>query len=153
MNEIIIKNIITEELFGNRLCESIDQKNKVDSFYNFLILEGILKGEPISVPELRKILREKIVDFEFIKLDNTRRPAKGTTKMTIVPKDKHPKGIRPSSNKVATFYDLNKKDWRCVSVRSKEIVLTKETPDKAEVIIRDKKDETPNEVVLKKKPE
>lgn len=139
MTEELIKNILSEELFGYRVCESIEDTRIVNFFYDNLLLEKLLYGEPITVPELRKLLRKKIVNFEFIKLDGEVRPAKGTTMMKYIPPKDHPKGIRPSSPKVATFYDLDKDAWRSVSRRSKEIVLKKdEETDKPIVVVRDK---------------
>jgi hypothetical protein len=59
--------------------------------------------------------------------------------MRYIPGSQHPKGIRPSSKKVATFYDLQKHDWRSVSQRSKEIVLKKdEETGKPIVMVKDK---------------
>jgi hypothetical protein len=139
MTEFFIKNILTEELFGNRLCESLEDQQMVDFFYRELLLEKFLYGEPITVPELRKLLRQKIINFEFIKLDGEVRPAEGTTMMKYIPKKDHPKGIRPSSPKVATFFDLDKMAWRSVSQRSKEIVLKKdEEKGRPIVVVRDK---------------
>ena len=142
MKEITIKNILSEELFGNRICESIEDQEIVDFFYKEFLLEKFLWGEPISVPELRKLLRKKIVNFEFIKLDGHIRPAKGTTMMKYIPPEDHPKGIRPSSDAVATFFDLDKDAWRSVSKKSKEIVLKKdEETEKPIVVVRDKGEE------------
>jgi len=134
----IIRNILTQELFGYRLCESAEDIKIVHYFYDNLLLEKLLQGEPISVPELRKLLRQKIVNFEFIKLDGEVRPAKGTTMMKYIPPKDHPKGIRPSSPKVATFFDLDKDAWRSVSKRSKEIVLKKdEKTGKPIIVVKD----------------
>jgi len=139
MNEQLIKNILAEELFGKLLCESIDQLFKVNYYYKELLLESILFGEPMTVPELRKLLRQKILNFEFIKLSGEIRKARGTTNMKYIPQSKHPKGVRPASPKVATFFDLIKKDWRSVSQRSKEIVLKKdEATQKPVVVVLDK---------------
>ena len=139
MTEFLIKNILTEELFGNRICESLDDQEIVNYLYEALLLDRLLYGEPITVPELRALLRQKILNFEFIKLDGEIRPARGTTMMKYVPQSQHPKGIRPSSPKVATFYDLEKKDWRSVSQKSKEIVLKKdEETGKPVVMVKDK---------------
>ena len=139
MTKQLIKNTLAEVLFGYRVCESIQDIRIVNFFYDNLLLEKLLYGEPISVPELRKLLRKKIVNFEFIKLDGEVRPAQGTTMMKYIPPKDHPKGIRPSSPKVATFFDLDKDAWRSVSKRSKEIVLKKdEETDKPIVVVRDK---------------
>ena len=134
-----LKTILTEELFGCKVCESTNDAQIVNYFYNRFLLEKLLYGEPVSVPELRKLLRKKIVNFEFIKLDGNVRPAQGTTMMKYIPPSDHPKGIRPSSDKVATFFDLDKDAWRSVSRRSKELVLKKdEKTDKPIIVVKDK---------------
>jgi hypothetical protein len=134
-----IKNILTEELLGYQTCQTLEDKQLIDYLYEELLLEKLLSGESISIPELRKLLRKKVVNFEFIKLDGTVRPSVGTTLMRYIPPPDHPKGIRPSSPKVATFYDLDKDAWRSVSRRSKEIVLKKdEETDKPIVVVSDK---------------
>ena len=135
MTQFIIKNILAEELFGSRICESLEQKEIVNFFYKEFLCEKFLYGEPITVPELRKILRKKILNFEFIKLDGEVRPARGTTMMKYIPSEDHPKGIRPSSPKVATFYDLDKMAWRSVSQRSKEIVLKKDEEHNRPIVV------------------
>jgi len=138
MTELLIKNIISEILFENRICESEENHFVVNYLYDTLLLERLLIGEPLTVPELRNLLRKKIVNFEFIKLNNEIRPAIGTLMMRYVPQRQHPKGIRPSSPKVATFYDLQKHDWRSVSQDSKEIVLKRGETGKPVVMVKDK---------------
>ena len=142
MTELFIKNILTEILFDNKICESFEDQSIVNYLYEELLLDRLLYGEPITVPELRKILHDKIVHFEFIKLDGEVRDVpRGTTMMKYVPHSQQPKGIRPSSKKVATFYDLQKHDWRSVSQKSKEIVLKKdEQTGKPIVMVKDKPD-------------
>jgi hypothetical protein len=138
-SEIVIKNVISEILFDNRICESLENNQIVEYVYNCLYESRLLYGEPVTIEELRKLLHDKIVNFEFIKLDGEIRPAKGTTMMKYIPTSDHPKGIRPSSPKVATFYDLQKMDWRSVSQRSKEIVLKKdEQTGKPVIMVKDK---------------
>lgn len=149
MTEFLIKRILAEELFDNHLCESLEDQQIVEFFYQELLLEKFLYGEPITVPELRKLLRQKIINFEFIKLDGEVRPAQGTTMMKYIPKKDHPKGIRPSSPKVATFFDLDKMAWRSVSQRSKEIVLKKDEEKGRPVVVVQDKDKEAKKV---KKP-
>ena len=155
MSILLIKNIITEELFGSRICESIDQTQLVDFIFSEItfpefIFEKLLIGEPITVPELRDLLHNKIVNFEFIKLDGDIRPAKGTTMMKYIPKENHPSGMNPASEKVAAFWDMKKNAWRSVSQRSKEIVLQKDRETgKPKVVISDKK---PKEEPVEKEP-
>jgi hypothetical protein len=151
----LIKNIITEELFGSRICESLDQTQLVEFVYSEItfpefIFEKLLIGEPITVPELRDILHKNIINFEFIKLDGDIRPAKGTTMMKYIPKEDQPSGMNPSSEKVAAFWDMDKDAWRSVSQRSKEIVLQKDRETgKPKVVVSDKK---PKEEPVEKEP-
>jgi hypothetical protein len=142
VNRNLLKNILTEELLGTRSCESIEDYEIIEYMFEALMLEKFLFGEPISVPELRKLLRKRIVNFEFIKLDGHVRPARGTTNLKYIPAEDHPKGIRPASDNVATFFDLDKDAWRSVSKKSKEIVLKKdEEKDRPIVVVRDKDSE------------
>ncbi len=57
--------------------------------------------------------------------------------MKYIPPKDHPKGTGKSSEKVATFYDLDKDAWRSVSKRSREVVLKKDK-GKPTVVVRDK---------------
>jgi hypothetical protein len=140
MNENKIKNILSETLFGTRFCETLEEQELVDYFYDEFLLEKLLIGEPVTIDELRDILNKKVVNFEFIKLDGDVRPARGTTKMDYIPPKDHPTGLNPSSDKVATFYDLTKGAWRSVSNRSKEAVLVQdEETGKLKVQVSDKK--------------
>ncbi len=157
VSEFLIKKVLTEELYGNSICEDTNQHNIVNFFYERLLLEKLLVGQPVTVPELRKVLRNKILNFEFIKLDGEVRPARGTTMMKYIPSEDHPKGIRPSSPKVATFFDIDKKAWRSVSQRSKEIVLKYGFGEKKKpvFVVRDKeapKEEEPKREIPKEEP-
>lgn len=153
MTEFFLKTILAQELFDNRLCESLEDQKIVDLFYQELLLEKFLYGEPITIPELRKLLRQKILNFEFIKLDGEVRPAEGTTMMKYIPKKDHPKGIRPSSPKVATFFDLDKIAWRSVSQRSKEIVLKKDEEKGRPIVVVKDIDKEVTKVPKGEKPE
>ena len=155
MTERLIKSLITEELFGRRICESMEDTKLVDFLHSQMvfpqiILEKLLIGEPVTVPELRSILRNKIINFEFIKLDGDVRPAKGTTMFKYIPKENRPSGANPASEKVAAFWDMDKSAWRSVSQRSKEIVLQKDKETgKPKVVVSDKK---PKEEPVKPEP-
>lgn len=70
---------------------------------------------PATVDELRARLREGAVKFAFRKKDGTLRLAYGTLDMSKVPDEKHPKG-GTASPKVMPFFDLDKFEWRSVSV-------------------------------------
>jgi hypothetical protein len=109
------------------------------------LYEKLLVGEPVTIEELRDVLNNKVLNFEFIKLDGEVRPAKGTTMMKYIPKEEHPTGDHPSSDKVAAFYDLSKDAWRSVSNRSSEIVLIQGEDGKIKVQISDKVAKEPKE--------
>jgi len=151
MTKQFIKHILSEILFGNRLSESIIQYNDINFLYDKLMLEKLLIGEPVSLPELRDILNKKILNFEFVKIDGEVRPARGTTMMKYIPKDDQPSGMHPSSDKVAAFFDLDKQAWRSVSNKSREIILDKdEVTGKPKVVVSDKKpkeEPKPGEIV------
>jgi len=78
---------------------------------------------PIQPEELRRELNKRVVHFAFKKLDGTLRTANGTTNLASVPHDKHPKGARPASQKVVTFFDLDKREWRSISATQEIFVL------------------------------
>jgi len=129
-------------------AESIEEPHTMSLY------EKLLVGEPVTVEELRNILNQKVLNFEFIKLDGEVRPAKGTTMMKYVPEDQRPSGDNPSSDKVATFYDLSKNAWRSVSNKSSEIVLVQDKDTgKLKVQISDKKPkEEPGKPEISKVP-
>jgi len=137
--EFTIKNIISKIIFGSMICESLEDRLFVNYIFNVLNEGQYLDGEPISIEELRNLLRKQIINFKFIKLNGEIRPARGTTNLKFIPQRDHPKGVRSPSSKVATFYDLSKDAWRSVSNRSKEIALQidSKTHEK-KVIISDK---------------
>jgi hypothetical protein len=64
---------------------------------------------------LKNLLKEGVVEFSFIKKDGSRRDAIGTTNLSSIPAESHPQGVRESSDKVVTFFDLEKREWRSVS--------------------------------------
>jgi hypothetical protein len=70
---------------------------------------------PTTPETLKSKLREGAVQFAFRKLDGSLRTAIGTTNLSSIPAESHPQGVRESSNKVVTFFDLEKREWRSVS--------------------------------------
>jgi hypothetical protein len=70
---------------------------------------------PTKPETLRRRLTEGAVQFAFKKLDGSLRTAFGTTNLSSIPAESHPQGVRESSNKVVTFFDLEKREWRSVS--------------------------------------
>ena len=76
---------------------------------------------PINPDELRQRLNRGTVTFAFKKLDGNLRTAVGTTSIETIPVDHHPKG-GTSSDKVVVYFDLQKGEWRSVSV-TREIFI------------------------------
>jgi hypothetical protein len=68
---------------------------------------------------LKSRLREGIVQFAFEKLDGSLRTAVGTTNLSNIPTESHPQGMREASEKVVTFFDIEKREWRSVSILRK----------------------------------
>jgi hypothetical protein len=77
--------------------------------------------KPINPQELRSRLNQGNVQFAFKKLDGTLRTAIGTTLLEQVPLDNRPKG-GSSSPRVVTFFDLQKGQWRSVSVNQEMFI-------------------------------
>lgn len=78
--------------------------------------------EKIDAGKLRSLLTEGKVEFAFKKVGGTLRTATGTTKLSSIPSDNHPIGMRPSPESVITFFDIQKQEWRRVSVESEMFV-------------------------------
>ncbi|MEG1008887.1 MAG: SH3 beta-barrel fold-containing protein [Clostridia bacterium] len=137
-----IKNIISSEIIN--INESYNNSFLlIEDIYRCLLNENVFGGDPLTPVELRALLRKKIVDFEFVKLDGEDRLATGTLRMDLIPKKDHPKGIKPSDpSKTITYYDLDKKAWRSVSTKSKEISLVQygDDEERSEVKIIDDTD-------------
>jgi hypothetical protein len=70
----------------------------------------------ISADELRANLRAGVLEFAFTKKDGTLRLAKGTTQLDQIPSASHPTGARASSANQVPFFDLEKQEWRSVSI-------------------------------------
>ena len=72
-----------------------------------------------SVEHLKEQLGLGPVSFGFVKkAKDGFRKALGTTCLSMIPADKHPKGIRKASAKSVPFYDLTIQNWRSVSAES-----------------------------------
>ena len=72
--------------------------------------------EPISPETLRTRLRDGVVQFAFKKVDGTLRTAVGTTQLSAIPIESHPKGTGNPSDKSVRFFDIEKREWRSVSI-------------------------------------
>jgi hypothetical protein len=70
------------------------------------------KGSKLD--ELKKKLREGVVEVTFTKKDGTERVMKCTLKESLIPEKHRPKGDNPreSSGTVIPCYDVEKEGWR-----------------------------------------
>ena len=71
--------------------------------------------KPVNAIELKRKLRSGVVQFAFKKLDGTLRTAVGTTDLTTIPIESHPKGTGITSDKSVRFFDIEKREWRSVN--------------------------------------
>jgi hypothetical protein len=72
--------------------------------------------QQVTPNELRERLRVGATQFAFKKVDGTLRTAVGTTNLSTIPTEHHPKGTgHPSENSVR-FFDIEKREWRSVSI-------------------------------------
>ena len=75
--------------------------------------------KPTTASELRNVLAESVKRFKFVKLNGEVREVLATRDVTLIPKDVHtPKWIDDVSEKSVVFWDLDKRDFRSVSVKS-----------------------------------
>ena len=84
--------------------------------YNSYIMATSLSQ--ITPENLRTRLHAGIVKFFFVKLDGSLRECMATTKLTHIPADQHPQGVRESSDAVVVFWDLLVGRWRSANIRS-----------------------------------
>lgn len=73
----------------------------------------------VSADTLRQRLRNGVVRFYFQKKDGSLREAIGTSKIEAILEAHHPQGVRQSPPSVVPFFDVEKQQWRCVSINSK----------------------------------
>ena len=65
-----------------------------------------------SVEDLKQMLHEGIVNFEFVKKDGSVRSAKGTLLAEYLPAPKEGGASRKHSENVVVYFDLEKKAFR-----------------------------------------
>jgi hypothetical protein len=70
---------------------------------------------PAVSGEIKELLAHGSVHFAFKKKDGSLRVAHGTTKLSMIPRDKHPLGVRQTPAKQVVFFDLDIKEWRSMS--------------------------------------
>lgn len=59
---------------------------------------------------LNAMMHEGIVEFTFEKLDGSKRVARGTLRMSMIPSHDHP--VSTSHNPYPKFYDMDAEGWR-----------------------------------------
>jgi len=87
-------------------------------FHHFM--STLTQSIPVNdVASLRTALATGPVNFNFVKkAKDAVRTALGTTCLTSIPSDKHPKGTGRPAVKTVPFFDLKIQKWRSVSVES-----------------------------------
>lgn len=65
-----------------------------------------------SVEDLKQMLHEGIVSFEFIKKDGSVRQAKGTLLAEHLPPLKESDKSRKPNENVVVYFDMEKQSWR-----------------------------------------
>lgn len=68
--------------------------------------------------DLKKLLREGEVEFEYKKLNGQTRPARGTLKMDMIPEEAHPTTGKPVIPNSINYYDLDKNAWRSFRIEN-----------------------------------
>ncbi|MFA5153262.1 MAG: SH3 beta-barrel fold-containing protein [Clostridia bacterium] len=77
----------------------------------------------ITLDELKNLLHEGKVSFEFIKKDGTNRKTLGTLKEEFIPAEKKPKSESKRKSSNLRFFDLNKNAWRSVYNGTEKITV------------------------------
>lgn len=78
---------------------------------------------PTGPSELKRALARGVVQFAFKKLGGELRTAVGTTSLSSIPRENHPKGVRPAPESIVAFFDLEKREWRAVSARTEIFIV------------------------------
>lgn len=76
------------------------------------------RHQPISTEELRERLRNGIVKFAFVKLDQSLREVTGTLNLDNIPASSHPTGTGNPSPAALRFWDFNAGGWRSLRIGS-----------------------------------
>ncbi len=75
----------------------------------------------VTIDELRTLLREGTVNFEYTKRDGTERFARGTLKVDHIPEGMRPlDGSTYKANNLR-YFDLDKSAWRSISGDTKDV--------------------------------
>lgn len=74
-----------------------------------------------TVDELKTLLREGTVNFQYTKRDGTERVARGTLKVDYIPEGMRPlDGSTYKANNLR-YFDLDKSAWRSISGDTKDV--------------------------------
>ena len=67
----------------------------------------------------RQWLAEGLVEFTYLKRDNSIRDARGTLNEHLIPLEDRPKGSKPRvvHYEIVTYYDIDRKAWRSFDIR------------------------------------
>ena len=75
----------------------------------------------LTVDELRTILREGTVNFQYTKRDGTERFACGTLKPEYIPEEMKPSDNSTYKANNLRYFDLDKNEWRSISGDTKDV--------------------------------
>jgi HD-like signal output (HDOD) protein len=85
-----------------------------------------------AIEFLQLIRKEKEVEVQFVKKDNTIRRMICTLDFEKIPKEKRPKGVdlikilkKIQTSKILSVYDLEKQDWRSIPFERLDYLKTK----------------------------
>lgn len=98
----------------------IQKLDVIFAFQFYTFMSTLTQSTPVnSVESLRAALAAGPVTFNFVKkAKDAVRSALGTTCLTSIPADKHPKGTGRPAVKTVPFFDLKIQKWRSVSIES-----------------------------------
>lgn len=71
---------------------------------------------PVNYPELRDMLDRGSVRFQYIKKNGALRDALGTRNTDLIPKEYKIDDVEDVSMKTVTYFDLESKGYRSVSI-------------------------------------
>jgi len=67
----------------------------------------------MKISEIKELLSNHIVTFQYKKKNDELRTAVGTTNLNLIPDEFHPKGTaKQLSDNVVRYYDVEKQSWR-----------------------------------------
>jgi len=82
-----------------------------------------MKYSQTTVAHLVQLLDERVVRFQFKKMDGSIREALGTRQEVLIPKQAHVKCLDDISNKSFVYWDMEEESFRSFSVNAEVATL------------------------------